>query len=113
MCSTRWLVHNRYARGGPAGEVWELEFTIKIPLPKLPSSSAAVVKNSEALAICSTRWLVYNRYASTQGHNKGPCGRGSGANVYIEHTLKKSPSQNSRPLAQRLLEIQGTGNVLY
>jgi|GEM_PF-5864515 len=57
--------------------------------------------------MCSTRWLVHNRYA-----REDPAGEVRELMFYIEHTLKKSPSQNSRPLAQRLLEIQGTGNVL-
>ena len=52
--------------------------------------------------MCSTRWLVHNRYA-----REDPAGEVRELMFYIEHTLKKSPSRYSRPLAQRLLKIQG------
>jgi len=46
--------------------------------------------------MCYTRWLVHNRYASTQGHNKGPCGRGSGANVLpLKILLPKLPHSSA------------------
>jgi|GEM_PF-3500292 len=42
-----------------------------------------------------------------KGIIKGPAGEFGELMFYIEHTLKKSPSRYSRPLAQRLLKIQG------
>jgi hypothetical protein len=44
MCSTRWLVHNRYARG-PCGRVWGANvLPLKILLPNSPTQAQRLLK---------------------------------------------------------------------
>ncbi len=93
MCSTRWLVHNRYAREDPAGEFGELMFyiehTLKNPLPKLPHSSVAVVKIQGHWQCTLLGGWFTTATLAPKGIIGGPAGE-SGSQCF---TLKNPPPQ--------------------